>query len=329
LTKKLSSFNSGYRGRFAPSPTGPLHFGSLVAAVGSYLDARHHHGIWLVRMEDLDAPRCVAGSADDILRTLETFGLYWDSDVGRAAPANLSGIARPTVLHQSQRTAAYDEALHSLQSLGAVYPCCCTRKEIADSALHGIDGPVYPGTCRNGIPAGREGREGRAWRVCTDNNPVGFDDALQGHITQHLESEIGDFVVKRADGLYAYQLAVVVDDAYQNITHIVRGCDLLASTPRQIHLQRLLGLPTPAYMHLPVAVNVQGEKLSKQTLAPAISTDDAVATLISALDFLRQQPPAELRQGSIEEVLSWAVENWQPERLKGCRQIPACRLGGA
>ena len=330
--------HSGYRGRFAPSPTGPLHFGSLVAAVGSYLDARHHNGTWLVRMEDLDAPRCVAGAADDILRTLEAFGLHWDGEI----------------VHQSQRTAAYDEALHRLQATGAVYPCCCTRKEIADSALHGIDGPVYPGTCRNGIP---EGREGRAWRVRTDRSPsplggeglgergvsamllpspqpspckgegvVGFDDELQGRIAQHLESEIGDFVVKRADGLYAYQLAVVVDDAFQDITHIVRGCDLLASTPRQIHLQQLLGLPTPAYMHLPVAVNAQGEKLSKQTLAPAISTDNAVATLISALDFLQQQPPAELRQGSVEEVLGWAVGNWQPERLKGRRQIPACGM---
>lgn len=295
---------SQYRGRFAPSPTGPLHFGSLVAAVGSYLDARHHNGAWLVRMEDLDVPRCMPGAAEDILRTLKAFGLHWDGEV----------------IHQSLRTDAYDEALHRLQALGAVYPCCCTRKEIADSALHGIDGPVYPGTCRHGIPAGREGR---AWRVRTGNEPIGFDDELQGRIAQHLESEIGDFVVKRADGLYAYQLAVVVDDAFQHITHIVRGCDLLASTPRQIHLQRLLGLPTPAYMHLPVAVNAQGEKLSKQTLAPAISTDDVVATLISALDFLQQQPPAELRQGSIEEVLGWAIKNWQPERLKGCRHIPA------
>ncbi|MDZ4202190.1 MAG: tRNA glutamyl-Q(34) synthetase GluQRS [Gallionella sp.] len=341
-----------YRGRFAPSPTGPLHFGSLVAAVGSYLDARHHHGIWLVRMEDLDTPRCVDGAADDILRTLEAFGLHWDGDI----------------LYQSQRTAAYNEALHQLQTSGAIYPCCCTRKEIADSALHGIDGPVYPGTCRHGIP---EGRDGRAWRVRTDllllppcrggersegatrmgveingdngkaypppltlplqgggnqipDDAVKFDDALQGHITQHLESEIGDFVVKRADGLYAYQLAVVVDDAFQHITRIVRGCDLLASTPRQIHLQHLLGLPTPHYMHLPVAVNARGEKLSKQTLAPAISTDDVIATLISALDFLRQQPPDLLRQGSVEEVLGWAINNWQPERLKGCRQIPVC-----
>jgi glutamyl-Q tRNA(Asp) synthetase len=293
-----------YRGRFAPSPTGPLHFGSLVAAVGSYLDAKHHSGTWLVRMEDLDVPRCMPGAADDILRTLEAYGLHSDEPV----------------IYQSQRTAAYDEALHQLQAVGAVYPCCCTRKEIADSALHGIDGLVYPGTCRNGIPAGREGR---AWRVRTDNEPVGFNDELQGRIAQRLESEIGDFVVKRADGLFAYQLAVVVDDAFQNITHVVRGADLLHSTPRQIHLQRLLGLTTPHYLHLPIAVNAQGEKLSKQTLAPAITTDRIVATLISVLDFLRQQPPAELRQGGVEEVFGWAIENWQPERLKGCQQIPA------
>jgi glutamyl-Q tRNA(Asp) synthetase len=261
-------------------------------------------------MEDLDTPRCVAGAADGILRTLEAFGLHWDGEI----------------IYQSQRTPAYEETLQQLKESGAAYPCCCTRREIADSALHGIDGPVYPGTCRHGIPAGREGR---AWRVRTDHvflppcrGNIQFDDALQGHITQRLESEIGDFVVKRADGLFAYQLAVVVDDAFQNITHVVRGADLLHSTPRQIYLQRLLGFATPAYMHLPIAVNAQGEKLSKQTLAPAIATDDVVATLITVLEFLRQQPPAELRQGSIEEILGWAIAHWQPERLKGCRQLP-------
>ncbi len=256
-----------------------------------------------MRIEDLDTPRCVVGAADDILRTLEAYSLFWDE----------------AVIYQSRRAAAYEEALHKLKDIGAAYPCCCTRREIADSALHGIDGPVYPGTCRDGIPTGREGR---AWRVRTDNEPVGFDDELQGHIAQHLESEIGDFVVKRADGLFAYQLAVVVDDAFQDITHIVRGSDLLASTPRQIHLQRLLGLTTPAYMHLPVAVNAQGEKLSKQTLAPAISTDHVVTTLISALDFLRQQPPAELRQGSVEEVLGWAAANWRPAAMLGMLSTP-------
>jgi glutamyl-Q tRNA(Asp) synthetase len=287
-----------YRGRFAPSPTGPLHFGSLVAAVGSYLDAKHHHGIWLVRMEDLDTPRCVASAADSILRTLEAFGLHSDEPV----------------LYQSQRTSAYEEALNKLQADGAVYPCACTRKEISDSALHGIEGLVYPGTCRSGIPAGREAR---AWRVRTNHEAIEFDDALQGHITQHLASDIGDFVVKRADGLFAYQLAVVMDDALQNITHIVRGADLLASTPRQIYLQHLLGLSTPSYMHLPVAVNAAGEKLSKQTLAAPIDNSQPVATLLRVLDFLQQQAPDFLVRGDVRTILEWGIQNWDASKLRG------------
>ena len=303
-----------YRGRFAPSPTGPLHFGSLVAALGSYLDAKHHHGAWLVRIEDLDTPRCVASAADDILRTLEAFGLHWDEEA----------------IYQSQRTAAYAEALRKLQERGTVYPCCCTRREIADSAMHGIEGSVYPGTCRNGVPPGRYGR---AWRLRTDlvrhsresrNDGIQmaaevseFDDALQGHVTQDLERDIGDFVVKRADGLFAYQLAVVVDDAFQDITHIVRGADLLHSTPRQIYLQGLLGLRTPNYSHLPVVVNARGEKLGKQTLASPIDKNDAAATLFDALVFLNQRQPAELKSGRVEEILAWAVTHWRPDLLLG------------
>ena len=304
---------STYRGRFAPSPTGPLHFGSLAAALASYLDARHHDGVWLVRMEDLDAPRTVAGAAGGILRTLESFGMQWDEHV----------------VYQGDRGVAYEEALHRLRELGVAYPCACTRKEIADSALHGIDGQIYPGTCRNGIPAGREGR---AWRVRTDRVPPGgeedrqgptaFDDALQGHVAQHLEREIGDFVVRRADGLFAYQLAVVVDDAFQKITHVVRGADLLASTPRQIYLQRMLGLPTPHYMHLPVAVNEAGEKLSKQTQAAPVRCADAPDTLWQALSFLRQQPPEALRGEAVSVILQWATENWRPESLRGLRVLP-------
>ncbi|MDO8312357.1 MAG: tRNA glutamyl-Q(34) synthetase GluQRS [Sideroxyarcus sp.] len=304
LRKKLFPPDSGYRGRFAPSPTGPLHFGSMVAAIGSYLDAKHHHGIWLVRMEDLDAPRCVPGAADDILRTLEAFGLHSDEPI----------------LYQNRRTAAYDEALHKLQANSAVYPCSCTRKEIADSALHGIEGPVYPGTCRNGIPAGREGR---AWRVRTNNEAVEFDDALQGHISQRLESQIGDFVVKRADGLFAYQLAVVVDDEHQGITHIVRGADLLASTPRQIHLQNLLGLTTPHYMHLPIAVNEAGEKLSKQTLAAPVDGSQPAATLLRVLHFLQQRPPVELAGSDVRAVLDWAIQNWDARKLRGIQTLSA------
>jgi glutamyl-Q tRNA(Asp) synthetase len=293
-----------YRGRFAPSPTGPLHFGSLIAAVGSYLEAKKHNGTWLVRMEDLDVPRSLPGAAEDILRTLEAFGLHSDEPV----------------IYQSQRTAAYDEALRKLQASGAAYPCCCTRKEIADSAMSGIEGPVYPGTCRNGIP---DGREGRAWRVRTNNDAIAFYDDLQGRYTQQLESEIGDFVVKRADGFFAYQLAVVVDDAFQEITHVVRGADLLDSTPRQIYLQRLLGLRVPQYMHLPVAVNDAGEKLSKQTLAAPVDESHPVRTLLHVLDFLRQEPPVELIERNIESVLKWAIQNWNAAKLQGARTLPA------
>lgn len=306
MWKKLFLPDSVYRGRFAPSPTGPLHFGSLVAAVGSYLDARKHDGTWLVRMEDLDAPRCIPGAADTILRMLEAYGLHWDE----------------AVLYQSQRTTAYEEALDKLKTAGTIYPCCCTRKEIADSALHGVEGRVYPSTCRNGIP---QNKTARAWRVRTGGN-IAFNDCLQGYVSQNIENEIGDFVVKRADGLFAYQLAVVVDDAFQNITHVVRGSDLLASTPRQIYLQQLLGLSTPAYMHLPIAINEQGEKLSKQTRAPAISTENIVTTLISVLHFLKQQPPSKLIAGSTKEILSWAIANWQPERIKRYKQAPAMKL---
>jgi glutamyl-Q tRNA(Asp) synthetase len=291
-----------YRGRFAPSPTGPLHFGSLVAAVGSYLDAKKHHGIWLVRMEDLDPPRSAAGAADDILRTLEVFGLYADE----------------AVLYQSQRTAAYEDTLRELQRIGMVYPCACSRREIADSALHGVEGQIYPGTCRNGIAPDRQAK---AWRVRTVGPAIAFDDALQGRITQHLESEIGDFVVKRADGLHAYQLAVAVDDAFQGVTHIVRGADLISSTPRQIWLQRLLGLASPRYMHLPVAVNAAGEKLSKQTLAASVDKTNPAATLLRVLAFLRQEPPAELASGKTAEILQWAIARWDSNRLKGVKQL--------
>ena len=298
------SFNSSqYRGRFAPSPTGPLHFGSLVAAVGSYLDAKHKQGKWLVRIEDLDTPRTVKGAAEEILGTLEAYGLHWDEEI----------------IYQSRRTAAYEAAFQQLKQAGAVYPCSCTRKEIADSALQRGDELVYPGTCRNGIA---RGKAARAWRVRVNDATINFKDGLQGNISQDLAAEVGDFVVLRADGLFAYQLAVVVDDAAQEITHVVRGADLFYSTPRQIYLQRLLGLPTPAYVHLPVAVNAQGEKLSKQTLAKPVERNNSVSTLFDALVFLRQQPPAELRLGTAEQILPWAIAHWQPQRLSNCRNLP-------
>lgn len=251
-------------------------------------------------MEDLDLPRTVPGAADDILRALDAFGLHWDGEV----------------MVQSARNETYRAALAELEKLGAVYPCACTRKEIADSAFNGIDGPVYPGICRAGLP---EGRAPRATRVHTDSRPIGFDDALQGRISQILATEVGDFVVRRADGLFAYQLAVVVDDAEQAITHVVRGADLLDSTPRQIYLQQLLSLPTPAYLHLPVAVNERGEKLSKQTLAPAVGRINPVAQLCEVLAFLNQAPPEDLREADMESFWQWAIAHWQADGLPAVR----------
>jgi glutamyl-Q tRNA(Asp) synthetase len=247
-----------YRGRFAPSPTGPLHLGSLVAALASWLDARAHHGEWLVRIEDIDHPRCVPGAAEDILHTLAALGLHPD------APP----------LWQSTRSAAYTSALDRLQEQGALYPCGCSRKEIAAALTqtrvrHQTLG--YPGTCRTGL----HGKMLRAWRVRVPEDGddlVCFTDRWQGQFCQQLASEVGDFVLKRADGLWAYQLAVVVDDAEQGITHIVRGMDLLDSTPRQLYLQQLLGLPSPQYLHVPLILDAAGEKLSKQTGAPALDS---------------------------------------------------------
>jgi glutamyl-Q tRNA(Asp) synthetase len=280
-----------YRGRFAPSPTGPLHFGSLIAAVGSYLRARSRGGEWLVRIEDLDPPREVRGAADDILRTLERFGFQWDG----------------AVVYQSRRHAAYQAALEQLLAQGAAYPCACSRREIQAGATAGPAGPVYPGTCRRGL----HGRKARAVRVNTDGSQIAFDDALQGAVVTQLEKDIGDFVIRRADGLYAYHLALVVDDAAARISEVVRGVDLLACTAPQIHLQRLLGLPEPAYLHLPVALNALGQKLSKQTGAPPLNARAPARELTAALRFLGQNPPGELARASVARVWEWADLNWQ------------------
>lgn len=296
-----------YRGRFAPSPTGPLHFGSLVAAVGSYLDAKAHKGEWLVRIDDLDEQRNLPGAIDLILHALEALGMSWDGDV----------------MVQTTRSDAYRKALDVLKKKKLVYPCACSRREIADSAVSGIDGPVYPGTCRKGL---LPGRAARAERVLTNNTRIEFDDAIQGKITQSIERQIGDFVVKRADGPYAYQLAVVVDDAAQGITDIVRGADLLDSTPRQIYLQQLLGLPTPRYAHLPVAVNVLGEKLSKQTLASAVDTAAPVALLNGALEFLGQPRITECAPGDTTSFWRAAIKGWRLDRVPHLRTqaAPEC-----
>jgi glutamyl-Q tRNA(Asp) synthetase len=276
-------------GRFAPSPSGPLHFGSLVAALASWLDARAAGGRWLVRIEDLDQPRVQPGAADEILRTLDRLGLCWDGQV----------------IFQSRRTALYEQVLSRLD---ATYLCGCSRREIADSAVSlAADGAqVYPGTCRSGLPAGKSARALRV-RVA---GTISFADRVQGALTQDLEREVGDFVLRRADGQFAYQLAVVVDDAEQGISDVVRGADLLESTPRQIYLQRLLGYDTPRYLHVPVAVDEKGDKLSKHTGARAIDESD----LRRALRFLGQPASATLAE---------AVRAWNPAFIPAQRAAAA------
>lgn len=280
-----------YVGRFAPSPTGPLHFGSLVAAAGSFFDARAHRGRWLLRIEDVDAPRTVPGAARSILATLERYGFAWDGEV----------------VWQSARLDAYRDAFAWLEARGDAFPCACSRREIADSALARDGSRIYPGTCRAGLPPGRPPR---AWRVRAEGR-IAFDDRIQGPQEEDLASEVGDFVVLRGDGQFAYQLAVVVDDAAAGVTEVVRGADLLGSTARQIHLQRLLGYATPRYAHLPVVVNAAGEKLSKQTRAAPVDDADPVEALFAALVFLGQSPPIALRRASLGELHDWAIVHWR------------------
>lgn len=291
-------------GRFAPSPTGPLHFGSLVAALASCLQARRRGGRWLVRIEDLDPPREVPGAADAILRALEHYGFAWDGPV----------------LYQSRRGEAYAAALEQLSAVGLTYPCSCSRREIALAARSGVAGPIYPGTCRSGH---RRRKRGLAIRLRTEGVCTGFDDGHFGRHDLDLERAVGDFVIRRADGLFAYQLAVVVDDAAQGMTEVVRGADLLDLTPAQLHLQRLLGLPTPAYLHHPVAVGPDGIKLSKQTGARALDAADPRPDLLAALAFLGQAPPAELAAGSLDDLWHWALAGWEPARMPRQRTAPA------
>ena len=283
-------------GRFAPSPTGPLHFGSLVAALGSLLNARRRGGRWLLRIEDLDTPRNAAGATDSILRDLERFAMLWDGEVMR----------------QSERVDTYSQTLDTLAHGGWTFECGCSRRDLVDG--------VYPGTCREGLPPGRSARSVRL-RVHGAN--IGFHDAIQGLTTQCLETEVGDFVVLRVDGIAAYHLAVVVDDAEQQVSEVVRGCDLLESTPRQILIQRALGLPTPEYAHLPVAVDTRERKLSKQSLARPVAADPPGAVLVEALEFLGQGPPRELARAPAVEVIAWALACWDRTRVPHRRTAPA------
>lgn len=293
-------------GRFAPSPTGPLHFGSLVAAVGSYCFARRYEGRWLLRMEDLDAPRVVPGAADDILRTLESFGFEWDGPV----------------VWQSRRGAAYAHALEALRRRGLVFDCGCSRKEVLASAPHqGEEGPVYPGTCRAGLAPGRVPRALRV-RVPSSES-LCFVDGVFGPREQHLADTVGDFVLRRADGVFAYQLAVVVDDAAAGVTQVVRGADLLGSTPRQIYLQQCLGYPVPHYHHLPLALTEDGEKISKRHGAISVHQGvEPAALLCRALRFLGQQPPHDCLRLAPAEVLAWAVAHFDPARIPTQRLTP-------
>lgn len=293
-----------YRGRFAPTPSGPLHFGSMVAAIGSFLDARAHGGAWGLRIDDVDPLRVAEGAVDSILRCLESFALQWDG---------------PVVL-QSRRGDAYHAALHRLHQAGVTFACACSRKQIGEEGIAGLEGAVYPGTCRDGLP---QGRAARAQRVRVNDSPIGFEDALQGWIEQELARDIGDFVLYRADRVYSYHLVCAVDDAEEGITDIVRGADLIDSTPRQIYLQQLLGLLQPAYLHLPVAVNQQGEKLSKQTLAQPVEPQHPWKTIDAVLRFLGLMLPGEYARAGATDCLQWAAANWRREALPRRRALPA------
>lgn len=272
-------------GRFAPSPTGDLHFGSLVAAVASFLQARADGGQWLIRVEDIDPPREVEGSAASIIRDLSLIGLESDQ----------------SILFQSERSRAYQLACEKLLSDDLAYWCGCSRKDLPDSG-------VYPGTCRNGLPAGKQAR---SIRIKVNSEIIQFMDALQGNQEVHLKQSVGDFVIKRADGLYAYQLAVVVDDDFQKITQVVRGMDLLDSTARQIHLQNCLGFPTPQYTHIPLVLGTDGQKLSKSLDSTPFSNKERASTLKQALQFLGHDAPP----GELDSIWAWAEKNWSLDKI--------------
>ena len=289
---------TSYIGRFAPSPTGPLHFGSLLAAVASYLQAKNNQGKWFVRIEDLDPPREVKGSASYILKQLEQHGLFWDD----------------SVLYQSNQTDHYQDILESLRKKQLIYNCTCTRQRLA--ALNGI----YDGKCQNK----NHNQDNASSRLSISKSlkliehktdEFTFIDSIMGEFSQSLKRDVGDFVVLRRDGLISYQLAVVIDDYHQGITEIVRGFDLLDSTPRQILLQKCLGYQTPNYAHIPLALNSLGQKLSKQHFAKELSIDKESEQLWLALDWLKQNPPLELRQLSVKDILAWGEEHWSLESI--------------
>jgi len=299
-----------YRGRFAPSPSGALHFGSLVAAVASYLDARAAGGKWLLRIEDLDPPRERPGAVDDILRALERLGLHWDGPV----------------LYQSTRGNAYASALERLRRDGRLRDCACARSALASLPQNAQRPPgedlYHPRACL--VEAGA-GASGAALRFRVPDGEIEFPDRAQGAVRVDVARTVGDFVLRRKDGLYAYQLAVVVDDEDQEITDVVRGADLLHSTPRQILLQQALGMHGMTYMHVPLAVDADGLKLSKSSDAPGLAAAGPAAQLVAALEFLGQGPPRVLVEAAVDEVLGWAASNWRPARFasRSSGMVPA------
>ncbi|WP_286270231.1 tRNA glutamyl-Q(34) synthetase GluQRS [Thalassotalea hakodatensis] len=284
-----------YRGRFAPSPSGLLHYGSLITALASFLDAKHHQGQWLVRIEDIDPPREQAGASDIILETLLAFGLQWDEDV----------------MFQSQQYSRYNQIISSLKQHSLAYHCQCTRAQIKSI------GGIYQGHCRHLNLTEPQS----AIRVKNQPKIAHYDDIFQGRVSCNTSLAAEDFIIKRRDGLYAYQLAVVADDIEQEITHVIRGCDLLEPTARQLSFFKILDEATPQYGHIPLAVTELGYKLSKQNKAPAIDRNDPESSLINALSFLGQQPPALLQTADVKTIISWAIENWQRELVAKTREI--------
>lgn len=296
---RANSSSSQYIGRFAPSPTGPLHFGSLLAALASYVDAKSQDGLWLMRMEDLDPPREPPGTAELILNQLLELGLEWDGPV----------------LYQSSRLDVYQRALNQLNSEELCFFCDCTRPRIKSL------GSVYDGHCRI---RNLENSAQTATRLKVSNSSITFNDVIQGKYSQNLERDVGDFVIRRKDGLFAYQLAVVIDDAHQGINHVVRGYDLLDSTPRQIYIQQLMNLPTPCYAHIPIVVNEQGQKLSKQHFADPIDTSNASEQVFAALSFLNHHPPLSLKKASCKSILEWAMTSWDIHAIPKLANMPLC-----
>ena len=294
-----SNNTNRYIGRFAPSPTGPVRFGTLVAAVGSYLQAKTSNGDWLLRIDDVDTTRKVEGSDVAIIRTLEAFGFQWSGEI----------------LYQTQMIDAYEAALDKLIEQSLVFPCLCSRKQLHESGA----GNIYPVTCRlRKLPEAEE----HSLRLIAEDVTITFNDIVMGKQSQNIKSECGDFIIKRRDGLFAYQLAVVVDDALQGVTEVVRGTDLLDSTPRQIYLQQLLGYPTPRYCHLPLAVDAAGSKISKSEGKSKIEIAHREELLISSLDFLGQQVPGALSGSGIDDIWRWAMDNWDVTRVPTSKTIP-------